>query len=244
MNTRNALTLTAICAIASSVALGCGGDEQKYKPKPAFSGAAAQLPAVPTLPKKNKKVDGAYTVWGASHDLRSRVHNKDVAGKEITLIGYIVKVNYTDAPECAIHETGEGDPADCKAPVPSFSIADEKGEEKAVIEVMGWASNFAQIYSLIEEVDKAAKGEEGEIEAMDEFWGQKMMIPIPNLGAKVKITGNYDVTFTKATGGAAANPKYGIMTAATIEYLEMPETLANLPTMKDRKKSVADLKGE
>jgi hypothetical protein len=118
--------------------------------------------------------------------------------------------------------------------VPSFSIADEKGETKDMIDVMGWASNYAQIFSMIEAIDKAPKGKEGEVKLADEFWGADLPNPIPNVGAKVKVSGTYAVTFTKATGGAAANPKYGIMTVEKIEYLEPPPEKAYLPGMKPK----------
>ena len=52
--------------------------------------------------------------------------------------------------------------------------------------------------------------------------------------AKVKVTGTYGVTFTKATGGTAANPKYGIMTAEKIEYVEPPPEKVYLPGMKEK----------
>jgi hypothetical protein len=224
----------ATAFIVSSSALGCGGEEKGYDAKPTVSGRKANLPAVPTLPQKAKKVGDAYTVWGVTHDLRSRVHSDDVNGKKLSLVGYIVKTNYADAPPCAVHKTGKGDSADCKSPVPSFSIADEKGETKDIIEVMGWASNYAQVFSMIEGIDKAAKGKESEVKLADEFWGQDLPNPLPNVGAKVKVTGTYGVTFTKATGGAAANPKYGIMTAEKIEYLEPPTEKAYLPGMKPK----------
>ena len=97
---------------------------------PAFSGRKANLPAVPTLPAKAIKQGDAYTVYGAMHHLRSRVHNADVNGKDITHVGYIVKTNLADAPECAVHKTGKGDKDDCKAAVPAFWIADEKGDDE------------------------------------------------------------------------------------------------------------------
>jgi hypothetical protein len=50
----------------------------------------------------------------------------------------------------------------------------------------------------------------------------------------VKITGTYGVTFTKATGGAAANPKYGIMTSEKIEFIEQAPEKAYLPGMKKK----------
>ena len=226
-------TVLAALALATTVA-GCGPEEEPYKPRPAVSGKKASLPAVPTLPQKVKKQGDAYTVWGVTHDLRSRVHNEEVNGKKISIVGYIVKTNLKDAPACAVHKTGKADPPECKAPVPSFSIADEKNETKDMIDVMGWASNFAQIYTMIEAIDKAVGGKENEVKLQDEFWGMDLPNPIPNIGAKVKVTGTYGVTFTKATGGAAANPKYGIMTAERIEFLEAPPAKAYLPGMKEK----------
>jgi hypothetical protein len=233
MNVRFGRTVAIAAALVAGTA-GCGGEEQPYQAKPAFSGRKASLPAVPTLPQKNKKQGDAYTIWGVTHDLRSRVHFDDVNGKQLSIVGYVVSTNYAEAPPCAVHKTGKADPADCKSPVPTFSIADEKGEAKEVIQVMGWASNYAQLFNMIEALDKAAKGKEGEVKLADEFWGQDLPNPIPNVGAKVKVTGTYGVTFTKATAGAAADPKHGIMTAEKIEYLEPPTEKAYLPGMKKK----------
>lgn len=232
MNVRSALSLVAALSALSVGALGCGGDEQPYAPRPAVSGKKAALPAVPTLPTKVKKQGDAYTIWGVTHDLRSRVHVEEVNGKKISIVGYIVKTNIDAAPKCAVHKTGKGDPADCKSSIPTFSIADEKTETKDMIDVMGWASNWAQVFTMIEGIDKAAKGKELEVKVADEFWGMDLPNPIPNVGAKVKVTGTYSTTFTKATGGAAANPKYGIMTVEKIEYLEPAAEKAYLPGMK------------
>jgi hypothetical protein len=232
MNVR--LALAAAAAVLSTLSVGCGNDDQPYTPRPAVSGKKPSLPAVPTLPTKAKKVGDAYTIWGVTHDLHSRVHREDVDGKKISLVGYIVKTNYDGAPKCAIHKTGKGDAADCKAEIPTFYIADDKGEATNMIAVMGWASNFAQLFSLIEGIDKAAKGKEGEVKLKDEFWAVDIPNPLPNVGAKVKVTGTYATTFTKATGGAGANPKYGIMTAEKIEYLEAPQDRVYLPGMKKK----------
>jgi hypothetical protein len=238
MNARLALPFAALpfaaLLAASAGALGCGGDELPYTPKPAVSGKKAALPAVPTLPTKVKKQGDAYTIWGVTHDLRSRVHNEDVNGKKLSIVGYIVKTNYADAPKCSIHKTGKGDPPDCKSPIPTFYIADDKSETKDMISVMGWASNYAQIYGMIEDLDKAAKGKESEVKKSDEFWGMDLPNPLPNTGAKVKVTGSYGVTFTKATGGAAADPKYGIMTVEKIEYVEPPTEKVYLAGMKKK----------
>jgi hypothetical protein len=232
MNWRHALCLTAAAAFAST-SLGCGSDDQPYSPRPAVSGKKASLPPVPNLPTKQKKQGDAYTVWGVMHELHSRVHAEDVNGKKINIVGYVIKTNYDAAPKCAIHKTGKGDPPDCKSPVPSFTIADEK-DAKEGIEVMGWASNYAQLFTLIEAIDKAAKGKESEVKLKDEFWAGDLPNPIPNIGAKVKVNGTYGVTFTKATGGAAADPKHGIMTAEKIDFLEPPAEKAYLPGMKKK----------
>jgi hypothetical protein len=235
MKARLVLAALAACSFLST-AIGCGADEEPYKPKPVVSGKKAALPAVPTLPQKNKKVGDAYTIWGVTHDLRSKVHSEEVNGKPLSITGYIVKVNYDAAPKCAVHKTGKGDPADCKSPLPTFWIADDKGETKDMIEVMGWASNFAQIFSMIEGLDKAQKGKENEVKLKDEMWNTDIPNPLPNVGAKVKVKGTYGATFTKATGGAAVNPKYGIMTSDSIEYLEPPTGSVHLPGMKEKAK--------
>lgn len=233
MNIRFGRTL-AVAAVLVAGLVGCGNADEPYTTKPAYSGRKPTLPAVPTLPTKKKKDGDAYTIWGVTHDLRSRVHNEDVNNKKITISGYIVKTNYAGAPACAVHKTGKADPPDCKAEVPTFWIADEKGETKDMIAVMGWASNFAQMFTLIEAIDRAPKGKEGETKLADEFWGAELPNPLPNVGAKVKVTGTYGVTFTKASSGAAADPKYGIMTAEKIEYLEPPPEKAYLPGMKKK----------
>jgi hypothetical protein len=233
MNVRTVATAFVPCVLALA-AVGCGNDEKPYEPRPAVSGKKASLPAVPTLPSKVKKSGDAYSVWGVTHDLRSRVHADDVENKKISIVGYIVKTNYASAPACAVHKTGKGDPADCKSPIPTFSIADDKNEKTDMIDVMGWSSNFAQMFSLIEGIDKAQKGKEGEVKLSDEFWGQDLPNPLPNVGAKVKVSGTYAKTFTKATGGAAANPKYGIMTVEKIEYIEPPADKVYLPGMKPK----------
>jgi hypothetical protein len=230
---------TAVAAVAlvlPMLSLGCGNDAKPYQAKPAYSGKRPTLPAVPTLPNKQKKSGDAYTVWGASHDLRSVVHKDDFRDKQTSLVGYIVKTNYDDAPDCAIHKTGKGDPPDCKSPVPTFWIADDPNEKEEMVQVMGWASNFAQIFTMIEGIDKATKGEEAQVKLADEFWGMDLPNPVPQVGAKVKLTGQYGVTFTKATKGAAANPKYGIMSVEKIEVLEPAKTRAVLRGMKVTKK--------
>lgn len=190
----------------------------------------------PDLPHRLVKAGDDFTVWGATHHLRSRVHRAEVNRQTISVVGYVVRTNYDKAPACAVHRIGRGDKPGCRAFVPSFTIADEKGETGPAIDVMGWASSFAQLFTLIEAIDKAPKGEEPRIELKDEFWGGALPNPVPNVGAKVKVTGTYAVTFTKGSGGAAANPKYGILTTDRIDLLEPPPKAAVLPGMKLKKR--------
>ncbi len=203
-----------------------------YTPKPAYTGPRPLLPSPDRYVPRQIKVGDAYTAWGAVHHLHSRVHRDEVNGKRISVVGYIVKTNYDAAPRCAVHRTGKGDPAGCRAPIPSFSIADEKGNTERAIDVMGWASNFAQVFTMIEAIDRAPPGKTATL--VDEFWGAPLPNPLPSVGAKVRVTGTYAVTFTKATGGAAANATAGILTAEAIETLEPAPAKAILPGMKRR----------
>ncbi len=247
-------TTAALPAFAMLLAMpACGPKDEPYKAQPAYSGKPVKMPDVPTLPARAVKVGDAYTVWGAVHHLRSRVHDVDVKGKDITIIGYIVKTNLPDAPVCAVHKTGKGDPDGCKPPIPAFWIADEKGDAKTTIKVitlsaarfgvdidekgdakttikvMGFASNFAQLYDAIEKYKKA---KDGDPLVQDEFLGQPVPRPVPAADAKVKVTGNYGFAYTRATSGIETDPRFGILTFQKIEYIEPPPTPATLPGMK------------
>jgi hypothetical protein len=239
--------LLSISALAI-LAPGCGGEVKKYEKKGPPSGKAAELPPVPRLPDKKKKDGDAYTVFGVVHDLHSKVHREEVNGQKLSLVGYIVKTNMVKcaddtkaleencAPACAIHKGGKEDPQDCKAPVPTFWIADSKDEKTDMIAVMGWASNFAGIYDAIEEMDKATTLEKQKEVKFSDSFGKQLPNPLPSVGAKVKITGTYGQTFKGASSGTAADPKYGIMALEVLEYIEPAPEPANLPGMKDRKK--------
>jgi hypothetical protein len=214
---------------AAAIPLACGGEEAKYEPRPAYSGAKASLPSVPTLQKKPIKQGDAYTVWGAAYYLRSNVHRKDIVGKDITVTGYITKTNLMDAPECAVHKTGKADPEGCKAPVPTFWIGDTKdAPEKESIKVMGWASNFANLYDAIQEFDRP-KDDAG---YDDQLWGVKVPNPLPAKGAKVTVKGKFSTTFMKASSGAEADPYQGIIDFQDMTVHEPASELATLPGVK------------
>ena len=131
-----------------ALASGCGSDEQGYKPKPVYSGTKPTLPGVPTLPNAKRKDGDAYTVYGASHDLRSQVHKFSFRDQPTSIVGWIVRTNYEAAPDCAIHEMGEADPPGCEAPTPGFWIADSKDDTKNAIGVMGWAANLHAVLTI------------------------------------------------------------------------------------------------
>jgi hypothetical protein len=212
----------------------CGGEKIAYKPRPAPSGVQANLPPVPNVPQRPLKAGDAYTVWGVSYQLRSRVHHKDVAGKNLKVTGYISKTNLDGAPKCAIHKAGKKDPDDCKAQVPTFWLCDTKdAPDTDCIRVMGWASNFAQIHDAIEQFDKdKSKPADKREPFMDEFWGVKVPDPLPAKGEKVSIKGDYATTFTKATSGTVADPIMGLLTFNEQEILEPAPEPGTLPGMK------------
>src|SRR5688572_30798263 len=85
-----AVSVLALPLAAGSSLLGCGDEGEPYKPIVPPAGAKASLPPVPTVPKLPIKEGEAYTVWGASYYLRSRVHHDDVAGRDLKVTGYII----------------------------------------------------------------------------------------------------------------------------------------------------------
>lgn len=231
MPTFRSATITTLLVLSTSA---CGSDKPKYEPRPSPSGVKANLPPVPNVPQKPIKSGDAYTVWGVSYQLRSRVHHKEVAGKKLKVTGYISKTNMMDAPPCAVHKTGKEDKDDCKAPIPTFWICDGKEDKDAdCIRVMGWGSNFAQLYDAIEQYDKDRKKDAKDKEPfMDNFWGIKVPDPLPAKGAKVTVSGDYSTTFTKATTGAVADPIMGLLTYEEMQTLEPGPEEATLPGMK------------
>lgn len=227
-------TWTLTASMAALLVLGTFGCGQKleYKPKPAYSGAAPALPEVPNLPQTPVKKGDTYTVWGASLTLRSNVHSKDINGQKVTIEGHIVKTNLPTTEECYVHESGKADPEGCKAPVPTFWLCDNPSDKpENCIQVMGWASNFAQIWKALEEFDKTKKDEKPE-PVTDDYWGKEIPRPIPAPGAQVKVTGTYTTTFTGASQGTASDPIMGILTYETIQWIKEPPTPAVLPGMK------------
>lgn len=225
----NARLVPVVALVLASV--GCGSTtDEPYKPTPAWSGRKVSLPAPPALPTTPLKAGDAYTVYGAVHHLRSRLHGSEVSGKDIALVGYIVDSNMLRADPCAVHKTGKKDPDGCVTEIPTFIITDTKeakldDPKMPRIKVMGWASNFSNVF---EAIDKYKNLKEPPKELYkDELWAVDVPFPLPAVGAKVKVTGRYGVNFAKSSTGIAADPLNGIMTYGKLEVLEpAPEPAA------------------
>ncbi len=230
-----AVAATGLAAPLALSATGCGDPNDVYKPAPMYSGKKADVPSVPTLPTTPMKAGDAYTIFGAIHQLRSRYHADEVTKKDITIQGYIVDTNIATAPPCAVHKIGKKDPDDCKSEIPSFWIADNKGDKAGQkIRVLGWASNFANVseamdhYKGLKEAPKPAEkdkpdhaGKPGYL-VQDEVWNNDIPFPIPGIGQKVKVTGHYGMVSSKASSGIVTDPQSGVMTYASMETLEPP----------------------
>lgn len=230
-STRSRLPLL-LAAVAASIAMSCGGNaDEPYKATPAFSGKKASLPAPPTLPSTPIKAGDAYTVFGATHHLRSLIHNKDVTANPITITGYIVDTNIGRAPECAIHPSGKKDKDEdkCNAEVPSFWIADNKGDKSgAKIRVVGWARNYAIIYDAIKKWGDRKLNDPPKDKDLihDDILNVDLPFPLPAVGAKVKVTGKYGVS-TRQSSDLVADPQNGVMLQTKIETVEeAPEKAA------------------
>jgi hypothetical protein len=207
-------------AAAMAAASGCGGDDNPYKPQPAWSGKKANMPAPPSMPTSPMKSGDGYTIYGAIHQLRSLLHSKDVTAQPITVVGYIVDSNVGRAPECAIHKTGKADPEKCAPEVPSFWIADEKGNTKgSKIRIVGWARNFAVVCDAMKNYNKLKPGEAPKEPTKDDILNVELPNPLPSVGAKVKITGAYNVSKT-VVSDMVSEPLGGVMALQKMETME------------------------
>jgi hypothetical protein len=199
---------------------GCGGDDNPYKPQPAWSGKRASLPAPPAIPNTPIKQGDAYTVYGAVHQLRSLIHGKDVTAQPISITGYVVDSNVIRAPDCAIHKTGKKDPDNCNPEVPSFWIADDKGNTKGTrIRVVGWARNFAVVFDAMKAYKKVKPGEQPKDPVMDDMLNVQVPFPLPAVDGKVKVTGAYGVTKT-VVSDMVSEPAGGVMALQKMDVLE------------------------
>lgn len=215
-STRGLVAALALIGPAALATSGCNTNDEPYKAAPAWTGRKPSLPAPPTINVTIKNGD-AYTIAGVIHQLHSRIHEKEVNGKELTIVGYIVDSNIPTAPACAIHDVGKKDPENCKSELPSFWIADTK-DGKPRIRVLGWAKNFATVHEAMKKYDKLKEPPKELVK--DELFSTEVPFPLPAVGAKVKVTGTYGFAFTKATTGVVSDPDTGVMTYKKVDQLE------------------------
>jgi hypothetical protein len=216
---RHTLRTIGIAALFSAVA--CGGEENPYKPQPAWSGKRASLPPPASPPNSPIKAGDAYTVYGAIHQLRSLLHGKEVTAQPITIAGYVVDSNIPRAPDCAVHKTGKKDPDNCTPEVPSFWIADNKGDTKGPkIRVVGWARNFAVIYDAMVAYKKVKPGEQPpDGGVMDDMLNVVVPFPLPAVGEKVRVTGAYNVAKV-VVSDMVSEPTGGVIAYSKVEQVE------------------------
>jgi hypothetical protein len=173
----------------------------------------------------------AFTVAGASYLLRSPKHQAEVLDTTLAITGYITKTNLGDAPRCAVHSAGKAEPESCRAEVPRFWLGDTPNAPlKDCIQVLGFASNYAQIFDAIRVFDSAQPAS-----YFDNFWGLLLPNPLPAAGAKVTVAGRYGRDFTKATSGIVTDEAMGIMTYEKMNELAPSLELATLPGVKRKR---------
>ncbi len=212
-------------AVALLSSLPAAKSRPRYVPRPAYSGAQPALPAVPRLPKRALRQGSAFTVWGASSSLRHPVRRQEVERQTILVRGVIQQTNLPDAPRCAVHPPGKADPADCMPPLPTFWLCDRASDELGdCIQVVGWASNFAQIYGALRQYAK--RNSEPYI---DSYWGVVIPDPLPAAGAEVTVEGQYAFSWPGASTGTVSVPIMGVLGYRSIEVHQRAPVAARLP---------------
>jgi len=187
------------------------------------------LPPPAALTPPPLKDGDAFTVWGASYALRGRAHHaevvSDIEDRVISVTGYITRTNLADAPKCAVHRPGRADPEGCVSPFPTFWIGDTKdASPDDSISVIGWASNYAQIYEAIRAFDRRNPSQ-----YIDGFLGVAVPNPLPAVGAKVTVRGTYGAKSTIVTIPLEPDPTMGILMYRSYSVLEPAPELASLP---------------
>lgn len=197
-----------------------------YVPLPALSVSAA-LPEPLALPDRPERAGEAYTVWGLKKALRAPGGEGKLRDVDVTVEGYVVGTNFEDAPPCALHRTGKADPPGCVAPVPAFSLADGLEDAHFHLKVMGFASNWANVFT-------ASNRASHKQPYLDGQWGRAVPDPLPAKGARMRVTGRVSRVFTMSEGGVESDPG-GILTYQEATYLAPPPAKATLGQKKGAK---------
>jgi hypothetical protein len=142
----------------------------------------------------------ALTVNQARELLRNASGRPETLDGRLSITGHIVATNLVDAPQCAIHGPTQFDPEDCFPPVPSLWLGETPDAKKEdSIQVVGWASSFAQIVGAIEQYSRS------DAPYIDIYWGQIVPNPIPVVGARVVALGVFGPTTSiPMRGGVSA----------------------------------------
>ena len=204
------------------------------KPAPAVVPLPSGMPQ-PQLARQGVRDGNAFTVWGAAYYLRNPHLQRQVMDKPIMITGFVTKTNLMQAPPCVVHRAGEADPENCHAEIPAFWLGDyPDAAEQDCIKVMGFASNYSQILEAIRLADSVRP----ELPYEDAFWGQVIPNPLPAAGAKLRVRGNYGLSFAKASSGAEMNPVMGLLDYTSSDVLQHAPQLATLPGVKRVKQPV------
>jgi len=62
----------------------------------------------------------------------------------------------------------------------------------------------------------------------DDRWGVEVPIPLPAIGAKVRVHGRYGFMFTKSSTGVVSDPENGVFTVASVDTVVPASTPAKL----------------
>ena len=204
-----------VAAPSASTTVCNAAPSASYEPHPAWAGRPAAIEDPPTIPADAQRVGDAYTIYGALRALHA-IDSHELLAHDITVVGFIVDTNIARAPKCALHHTGHADPEGCVTEIPTFTISDDAHARPDAprIRVMGWASNFSNVFEA-QLKDRAHDTSR----LLDELWATEIPRPLPSVGAKVKLTGTYGVSFTKSSSGLESDPRSGVFTVKRTEYI-------------------------
>lgn len=203
--------------------------------KPATAAVVTLPPGmpVPRVEMQPLLAGDAYTVWGAGYLFRMGKLPGAARKEPVAITGYIVKTNLAEAPRCVVHRSGIADPENCSAEIPAFWLGDRPDAAVSdCIKVMGFASNYAQLFEAIRQADSR----QPEVAYVDEYWGQVIPNPLPAAGAKVTVRGHYGPSFAKSSSGGEMDLTMGILDYVDREVLVPSPQLATLPGVKRRKR--------
>lgn len=173
-----------------------------------------------------KAEEPRFTVQEASCLLHDESIRPGFFEKPISITGYVIATNLPDAPKCAVHGPKEFDPEDCYPPVPLFWLGNTRNATReGSIQVVGWASGFAQVVGAIDQYSTAGASST----YVDVYWGKPIPNPIPAVGAWVTVVGIYGVTTNFPMRGVDTNAGMGILTYSNMTTAQPSQSPAVLP---------------